>query len=681
MYMTFPTNRWHIATATFIGCLGLAIFFGPTVSDAQVETWHIGKGGLTWNSQAHTQIGALDVDGALQPLELQPGENLIELLRSSGQKFLNGQPTNFILGGQPRTWSNDAFFNQLNGPLALVDSDPSTSSKGVFKTSQSQAGATFFWDLGAPFPVDRIRFFPTPDDIDAFIKAFELQVNDGETFNQINRPAYTLLRRIEVNKEAAVDIAFAPIQGRFLRLQVLSKSAFNLAEFEIYGQGFVPVASYESKLHSFGAAVNFGHLRVYATRLSQHPEMAPEAVPPTALIQMRTGSDDSPLSYFRRDRDTGSQQEVTVAEYNNNLPRRALYRQDAVTGAVLEEMNDRTSYLNLPVDEQGPVRDFIKGDIRSDVEKWSAWSPEIRIDSTGLTETLVGLPSPREFMQFRIRFDGDAENTIRIDTLQIEFSPSLVSNAIGEIALASNPQPERGVLEVEGSIDTTFIYDIRTDFDTANLAGYQGVRIEAFPTPIFERLEIGDPLIEIQDFAITTTPNGFDLNFPPINADNNQPLRVAFRMRVLEHNTPIDAWLLGNGAVPPHPIIAGNASDAINTGAINAFTLQAKPGVQIDLSTTLITPNDDAINETTDISFILSQFLASITVDIEIFDLNGNRIKQIVSSPRSAGAYTETWDGRNTQGTLVTPGIYLCRSRVEADSKTFEDVKLIGVVY
>ena len=47
------------------------------------------------------------------------------------------------------------------------------------------------------------------------------------------------------------------------------------------------------------------------------------------------------------------------------------------------------------------MRDFIKGDIRADVENWSAWSPGIEISSTGLLEIPIDLPSPRQYMQFR----------------------------------------------------------------------------------------------------------------------------------------------------------------------------------------------------------------------------------------------------------------------------------------
>ncbi len=664
--------------ALAIGLTASAMLFSPRISHAQIDVWHIGKGGLSWSSQAETQIGALDVDGALQPLELVESESLVELLNASGQRFLNGQPLDFTQGGQPRAWSNDGFFNQLNGPLDLIDGDPETSSKSVFKSAQSQAGAAFFWDLGAPFPINRIRFYPEPNDPDAFIKAFELQVNDGETFNNINRPEYELLRRVEVNRQQVVDIQFAPLQGRFLQLLVLSKTTFNIAEFEIYGQGFVPIASYESSLHSFGSAVNYGLLRMHTTRLTS--ALGDPATAPTATIQMRTGADDTPLAYFRRDRNTGSQEEVSFAEYNNDLPRRALYRQDPTTGELLEEI-DRAPYLDLPVEEQGPVRDFVKGDIRADVENWSSWSPGIEINSTGLLEIPIELPSPRQYMQFRVFFNGDAENAMRIDTLQVQFSPSLVSSAIGEIALASNPQPASGVLEVASGVDTTFVYDVRTEFASADLAGYRGIRIEAFPPPTFSDLQAGDPLTSIADVNVVPRERGFDVLFPPVSSDNNQPVRVVFDMRLLEHNTPINAWLLGGDGVPPHPIAPGNASDAIGTGVMNAFATQSEPDMRVDLSTRFITPNGDGVNDFVDIELILSQFSANIDVSIGIYDLSGRLVRSLSTAPRSSGSYADAWDGRNAAGRTVPPGLYFCKVEVAADSETFDSTQLIGVAH
>jgi hypothetical protein len=672
------TEPMRLIPTRFLAALSAILVTVPVAGDAQLQSWRIGGDGLSFTSQTLSKSGTFEIDGGLQPLELQAGQNLIELLRAAGSDWLNGQPSDFTDAGQPRTWSNDGLFNQVDGPLDLVDGDPSTSSLGIFKAARNQAGAAFFWDLGAPFPINQVRFFPDPTDPDAFVKAFQVLVNDGENYNDINRPEYQLLRRVEVNREMVVDIDFAPLQGRFLQLVVLSKTAFNLAEFEIFGEGFVPVASYESELHSFGGAVNFGDVRLHATRLQRLSE-AVDGEDPAVVLQMRTGADETPLAYFRRDRESGSQEEVSLTEYESRLPRRALFRQDGVTGELLEEVA-RAAYLELPAAEQGPVLDFVQGDVRGDVANWSPWSPPLTVDSTGFVSVPVGLPSPREFLQFRLSFSGDADNTIRIDSLQIEFSPGLVNSAIGEVALASDPSPQDGVLEVQGGIDTTFTYDIRTEFSSGE-SGYRGLRFEAFPAPVFGDLLRGDAQLPVDDVVVEPTASGFDVFFAPVTQASNEPLRVLFNMRLLEHNTPINAWLLGEADVPPHPIRAGDASDAVSTGVINAFTIRARAAVELELTPAVITPNGDGRNDLASIQLVLAQFAGDLDIDLEIYDLAGHRVRRLLSARQSAGAYDHIWDGRNDDGSLVPPGIYVVRIAVVSDAQTFDSSRTLGVAY
>ena len=645
---------------------------------AQVDVYQVGRGGLSWTDLAAVQTGAVENDGSLQSLELSSDQNLIQLLRESGLTWLKGQPPDFRAVGQPRSWSNDGLFNQIDGPLRLVDGDPSSSSEGVYKTVRNQSGATFFWDLGSPFPINRVRFFPDPNDPDSFIKAFELLVNDGEDYNEINRPTYQLLRRVESNRNQVADIEFSTLQGRFLQLKVLSKSAFNLAEFEIFGEGFVPVSSYVSTLQSLGEAVNFGRLRVHATKLTRGD--GGEDRRPVAVLQMRSGVDDTPLAYFRRDRDTGSVDEVSATEYNADLPRRALFRQDPSTGEVLEEV-PRVEYIELPVVEQGPVRDFVKGDIRADGDNWSPWSPPLEIDSTGTVVIPADLPSPREFFQFRFFFQGDAETTIRIDTLSLEISPALVSSAVGEVALATDLSPESGVIAVVGGVDTSFFYDIRADFADAGLAGFRGIKVAAFPPPVFTGLQMGDPLVDVADVIVEEAADGFEVFFDHVDEANNEPLRIAFNLRLLEHNTPVNAWLLGKGDVPPHPISIGDASDEVGTGTINVFTLDSRPTIDARVSTPVITPNGDGANDVVEIDFVLAQFSGELEIEAGVYDLSGRRVRQLVGETRPAGAYLEMWDGRDAGGAMVPPGLYLLRFSVKADAKAIETAKLIGVAY
>lgn len=663
------------------GMICAAIGLMACAAQGQLQTWRVGGSGDSWNDVALAQSGALEIGGGLQPLELEAGANLIQLLEASGLDWANGQPKDFRATGQPRSWSNDGLFNQVDGPLALVDGDPSTSSEGIYKTARNQSGSSFYFDFGAPFPFNRIRFFPDPNDPDAFIKAFEIRVNDGETYNDINRPIYETLRRVEVNRDQVVDLEFSPLQGRFLQLLVLSKTVFNLAEFEIFGEGFVPVASYESELHSFDAPVNFGDLRLWTHRLVRTGGVeADEDERPTAVIQLRTGADDTPRSYFRRDRDSGAQEEVTFAEYDARLPRQALFQLSPTTGEILGEV-DRQTYLALPVNEQGPVRDFVQGDIRGDVDNWSPWSVPLTVDSTGSIRMPVSLPSPRQFMQLRVAFAGDADNVMRLDSLEIDYFPSLVTDAVGELALAADPTPLTGVVEVTGGVDTTFIFDVRTDFETTDLPGYQGLRIEAFPPPVFGGLFAGDPPQEVDDPVVVPTDAGFDVLFDPVTSVNNRPLRVAFNLRLLEHNTPVNAWLIGEEGAPPHPVRAGDASASISTAVTNAYTNETRPIVEAVLSTTVVTPNGDGINDVADVLLILSQFTSDVAVDVEIFDLSGRRVRHLVSNRQPAGASNESWDGRDDAGQLVAPGLYLLRIGADSDAQTYESTQVMGVVY
>ena len=663
--------------AVICGLIGMMAI----VAHGQLQEWRIGGSGSGFNEMAASQSGALEIDGGLQPLELRVGANLIELLEETGLTWANGQPGDFVATGQPRTWSNDGLFNQVNGPLALVDGDEATSSDGIFKAARNQAGAAFHWDLGAPFPLNRIRFFPDIDDPDAFIKAFEVFVNDGETYNNIRRPLYESLRRVEVNKETVVDMEFAPLQGRFLKLLVLSNTAFNLAEFEIYGEGFVPVASYDSKLLDLEAPVNFGNLRLQATRLLRDSGVEASADQrPSAVLQVRSGTDSTTRAFFRRDRDTGSQEEVDFEEYDKRLPRQALFQTDATSSQILGEV-DRATYLALPAAEQGPVRDFVKGDIRGDVDNWSPWSPSVTIDSTGAIEIPIDLPSPRRYLQFRYAFAGDADNVMRIDSMQVEYFPRLVTDAVAELALADDPSPLGRVLQVPGGVDTSFIMDIRTEFDSAGLPGFQGLRIEAFPPPIFDQLLAGDPLQPVAGAQAIVTQNGFDVFFDPIQITGSRSFRLQFDLRVLEHNTPVNAWLIGDANAPPHPVRAGDASDEISTGVTHAFSVETRPVVEARLSTAVISPNDDGQNDTADIFLILSQFTRGIEVEVEILDLSGRRVRRLLFAQRAAGAYDEEWDGRDDDGHLVPPGLYVLRVGAVSDAETFHSTKTVGVVY
>ncbi len=50
-------------------------------------------------------------------------------------------------------------------------------------------------------------------------------------------------------------------------------------------------------------------------------------------------------------------------------------------------------------------------------------------------------------------------------------------------------------------------------------------------------------------------------------------------------------------------------------------------------------------------------------VRLEVFDVNGRRVRTLVAAPRSAGRHSATWDGRDDQGERVPAGLYLSRAQ------------------
>ena len=127
--------------------------------------------------------------------------------------------------------------------------------------------------------------------------------------------------------------------------------------------------------------------------------------------------------------------------------------------------------------------------------------------------------------------------------------------------------------------------------------------------------------------------------------------------------------------------MAGNASAEVGTGSIHIFATSATPSVEALLSTSVLTPNGDGINDEVEVAAVLTQFAGEVPLAIEIFDLSGRRVRELIVAPRAAGVYRETWDGRDEVGARVAPGLYLCRIGVSSDIASTTATQLIGVAY
>ena len=85
----------------------LVLVLAATVSHAQIEKWQIGGSGLAWDQGDSLQIlvDFANVPGSIQPLYLQPDQNLLPLLENWQFWRVPGvRNLSYVDGYMPRVW-------------------------------------------------------------------------------------------------------------------------------------------------------------------------------------------------------------------------------------------------------------------------------------------------------------------------------------------------------------------------------------------------------------------------------------------------------------------------------------------------------------------------------------------------------------------------------------------------
>ena len=114
-------------------------------------------------------------------------------------------------------------------------------------------------------------------------------------------------------------------------------------------------------------------------------------------------------------------------------------------------------------------------------------------------------------------------------------------------------------------------------------------------------------------------------------------------------------------------------------------SLMALPGslIQDVVLSPVFTPNGDGINDELLVHFVLLKVQEERPLDVAFYDLGGRLVGQGQGSAvgGKVGTQAFVWDGRNMAGQLVSPGIYLCQIKLEADDQANKLTRLVHVAY
>ncbi len=611
---------------------------------------------------------------------------------------LNSEDTEVLLpstGGEVSvTYDGDGtstylcYFKGMNAPFnkRMLDGDPVTAQFRGFvqhpdRPPGSPLGPAFMegiiFDFGADVPINRVRFYPRlsrvedallirnfsapkPDPesfgVDSFADNFlawlDIRVGDnslpfqngpcsrvpGRRWMVQDDPLLKLLYSTRENLDVVTDLRFPTQSIRFLMLQMYPLRSWEIAEFEIYGDGFAQEATYLTQILDFGKPINWGKIRWQGA--------APAGT--RVEIRTRTGRTPDPNLYFAPNVN-GDLSRITLEEY---IAIDALARRPTVY----------------------------------DAENWSFWSPPydfgagLRDASHPAATWADGTPllaaGPRRYLQIAVKFFATPQAAPQLDQLALQF---------GEVPAAQEVLGEIWPIQIDTFAPTTFTYVVLPTFDPQD-SGFDRLeilthtRVETIRSVLLDGVEVDRALHppETQDDRIVVA-------FPKLRGekDSFKQLEVVFDAPVLRFGTEFSSWVFDSDdpARIKQQVKPGNATYRFSGDELAVKTpVGGKLLVDLEVAPSTITPNGDGVNDRLRISYKLREVSLRRPLTVRIYDLAGRLVAALPPLGVRSGEFRQQWDGRDGAGRLVPPGTYLFKLALGVEDE-LDQTGFISVAY
>ena len=551
----------------------IALLVGASAGAREVLVF----GGSERPWQAWGTLRAIDLTsrpGWLQPERISPDENLSLRALAEGGNIDSPQPS--VQGlADPQT-----------GLGALIDGEIAT----IFPIEHSrQIGGRIILDLGRVFSgVYQISFYPRIEQGDRFLRGYELYVSD-ESDPLRGDPVWDLVARTTRNEREVVTVDIAPRYVRWAMLIFTSPLPWEIAELEVYGQGFAPRAVYTSNVIDLGGLATLGKL-TWAAQTNTGGAVQ---------VSTRSGSTADPYLYYRR------------------------------RGATLEEVS-KDQYDNLRENQR------VK---RPDLANWSPWSP---LHAT--SGSRIRSPAPRRYFQFVVELVSDRfAAAAQVDSLAFGISsPPPAHEVVAEI------EPE---FVVAGET-TLFTYHVRPRILDDD-AGFDAVELSTPTLARLRELTIGGTPLEDFTWEATDSLLTVRFPNHPVVKDGVLvelkfdakviEFGTLFSSRVFASQSTELA----------QDVLPGDASIDLNTNHFAVeLELDNTILGDLAIAPNPFTPNGDSLNDQIRIQYSIFKLVQPVSVEAAMYDLAGRRVRELFNGLQSSGFHAVEWDGREGQGLL-----------------------------
>lgn len=563
----------------------------------------------------------------------------------------------------------------------MFDGDPKTASFfGAGDPDDPQIQQAYVQnsivDLGTDYPVNRVRFFPrlgrdnpkldrvlaemAPPKLSAqalgeqdysqnALPWFEVSAagsvanfaghcfwtsSTSPWFQPISRsdsepdPRLTVLRRELENLDTVVDFRFPTRPLQWIAFRPLNPVAnWEVAEFQVFGEGHVPRAVYTTAVLDFGEPMAWGRIR-------WRGDLDPQA---RLTLRTRSGSDPDPDRYWVPTTIPGVDREISRQEYE---------RADIVSRTTTHDL-DHWSFWSAPYPWEAGLRD-------------ASWAPQAWTDGTPIRS-----PGPARYLQLQVVFESSPSQAPRLQDLEVQFDRPSAARVVAEI----------WPLDASRTEATTFTYSVRPTLQDGQ--GFD--RLEVFTLTRVDTIRsarVDGAQIDAAR-AVQILPDRFLLSLPRLRgaADSFKLIEVEFDAHVVRYGTQFDGWVFASDGGGVRQLVeAGDATVEFPGNSLGVRTGDLGESLLASVSATPnpFTPNGDGINDDVSLRFGVHELSAPRPLSIDIHALSGRRVRQLYRQTVVRGVTgddipTPVWDGRDDAGRLVPPGVYLYRIRLDVD--------------
>ena len=437
-------------------------------------------------------------------------------------------------------------------------------------------------------------------------------------------PQLTVLESNRENLDPVIELRFPTESIRWITAQAFPLRDWEVAEFEVYGEGFVEETVLVSQILDFGQPINWGKIRWDAD--------VPEGT--RIEVRTRTGNSPDPSLYFDENIN-GDIRPITLKPNTKNSTR----------PAACPPCTTRTTGASGRRPTTLP-----------------------RACATAICRLRRGAMAHRFCRPGRAATSSFPFACYLPLPLHPAFAHSRSNSATHR--LPREILGEVWPIAVDSFAPTEFTYIVRPEFSVDD-TGFDRLEIRTHAqVQAVSAVKRDGTELDLNDFVPDIQADRFVVSFPRLQgeADSFKQLEVRFVVPVLRFGTEFSGWVFDSNDSDQikQQVRPGNATFRFSGDALAVNTpVGGRLLVDIAVASNPLTPNGDGVNETLEIAYKLREVTASRPVRLVLYNLAGQLVVELPPITARSGEFAHRWDGRDAAQQLVPPGTYIWRLQLE----------------